>query len=306
MELETVVSLEEARILVNNKKYQLVIADYRLADGEGLALVDICLEKLIPLVVLTSQGSESIAVEALKKGAFDYVVKNETTLADMSRVAYQALKEWDLILKRKQTEKLLSLIADSLITQLIVINQEGIVTLANNALTSHTSCPLIPPAGLMGLDFLEFLKDVHSEHGHMRIKVFDVIQRIKSGLIKEEFLDLNLDVGEKEHHYEVRIKSIASPLQTQILIAIDDMTVRYQIRQQTEAREKNQLLIQRLSPREREVLNLVSQGTSNKQIAHQLHLSDRTVEKHRAYAMKKLRIKSVADIVKIFVNTAVE
>ena len=53
-----------------------------------------------------------------------------------------------------------------------------------------------------------------------------------------------------------------------------------------------------LSPREREVLDLVVSGESSKRIAHALDLSLKTVEFHRANIMKKLEAKSVADLVK--------
>lgn len=49
-----------------------------------------------------------------------------------------------------------------------------------------------------------------------------------------------------------------------------------------------------LSPREREVLKRVAEGASNKAIAESLCLSVRTVEKHRASLMSKLKLRSTA------------
>jgi len=51
---------------------------------------------------------------------------------------------------------------------------------------------------------------------------------------------------------------------------------------------------QRLSDRERQVLKFVAEGMSNKEIADNLCLSVRTVEKHRASLMAKLNLKTVA------------
>jgi len=53
-----------------------------------------------------------------------------------------------------------------------------------------------------------------------------------------------------------------------------------------------------LSIREREVLKLIAEGRSNKQIAELLFISTRTVEHHRANMMKKLNIKQTANLVK--------
>jgi FixJ family two-component response regulator len=63
-------------------------------------------------------------------------------------------------------------------------------------------------------------------------------------------------------------------------------------------REAVQLRLQRLTPREREVMELVVIGRANKQIAYELKLSEKTVEIHRSRVMKKMEAQSVADLVK--------
>jgi RNA polymerase sigma factor (sigma-70 family) len=54
--------------------------------------------------------------------------------------------------------------------------------------------------------------------------------------------------------------------------------------------------LERLSPREREVLRYIAEGSSNKEIAGTLGISVRTVETHRDSLMKKLGIHSVAGL----------
>jgi FixJ family two-component response regulator len=54
-----------------------------------------------------------------------------------------------------------------------------------------------------------------------------------------------------------------------------------------------------LTPRERQVMNLVVEGAANKVIAIDLHLSERTVEIHRAKVMDKMGARSVAQLVKL-------
>lgn len=53
-----------------------------------------------------------------------------------------------------------------------------------------------------------------------------------------------------------------------------------------------------LSVRETEILNLVSRGLTNKAVARQANISEKTVEKHRANIMRKLRLRSVADLIR--------
>jgi two-component system response regulator FixJ len=53
-----------------------------------------------------------------------------------------------------------------------------------------------------------------------------------------------------------------------------------------------------LSPRQREVMNFVAEGLSNKQIALQLGISPRTVENYRAWVMERLGATNVAELVR--------
>jgi FixJ family two-component response regulator len=59
-----------------------------------------------------------------------------------------------------------------------------------------------------------------------------------------------------------------------------------------------QALLETLTPREREILALVSSGLMNKQIAAELGLAEITVKIHRGHIMKKMGTKSLADLVR--------
>jgi two-component system response regulator FixJ len=53
-----------------------------------------------------------------------------------------------------------------------------------------------------------------------------------------------------------------------------------------------------LSPRQREVMELVVQGFANKEIAFRLNISPRTVENYRAWAMEKMGASGLADLIR--------
>ena len=57
-----------------------------------------------------------------------------------------------------------------------------------------------------------------------------------------------------------------------------------------------------LTPREREVLQLVAEGNTTRDIAERLALSERTVETHRRQIMNKLNLRSVAELTKLAVR----
>jgi FixJ family two-component response regulator len=57
--------------------------------------------------------------------------------------------------------------------------------------------------------------------------------------------------------------------------------------------------IAKLSPRERRVAYLLARGNSNKMVAAILAVGIKTAEKHRANAMKKLKVSSFAELVRV-------
>ena len=64
-------------------------------------------------------------------------------------------------------------------------------------------------------------------------------------------------------------------------------------------RESAEQRLSVLTPREREIMQLVVDGKANKAIARALGISQRTVEKHRSHVMRKLGIDNVPDLVKL-------
>jgi len=71
------------------------------------------------------------------------------------------------------------------------------------------------------------------------------------------------------------------------------------IRERHEQLDALRALVATLTPREHEVFDLVVRGKLNKQIAHALGTSERTVKAHRHNVMQKLRVHSVAEAVSI-------
>lgn len=59
---------------------------------------------------------------------------------------------------------------------------------------------------------------------------------------------------------------------------------------------------EKLTPRERSVIKLIAEGKTSKEIGKLLHVSARTVEHHRANAMKKLNLKNLADLLKFTIK----
>jgi RNA polymerase sigma factor (sigma-70 family) len=72
-----------------------------------------------------------------------------------------------------------------------------------------------------------------------------------------------------------------------------DIELRKSLSEHTRIRER----LESLTPREREVLDLMVKGKQNKAVAQELAVSPRTVEIHRARVMEKMQVHSVAELV---------
>ena len=137
--------------------------------------------------------------------------------------------------------------------------------------------------GPSGLEFQRILKksDIHlpiifiSAHGDVPMSV----RAMKSGAI--EFLTKPL-----------REQELLDAIQTGIEC---DRARRQEAKVIAELQER----FNSLTPREREVLALVVTGRRNKQIAAQAKLSEMTVKVHRSQIMRKMRAKSLVDLVRM-------
>lgn len=106
LQLSVAGSLAEARAVLAEMTPDLALVDLILPDGKGLELLTGAGEGgSIPVVILTSQGDEGLAVEAMKIGALDYLVKTPETLMELPRTVERALREWGHICGRRRAEE---------------------------------------------------------------------------------------------------------------------------------------------------------------------------------------------------------
>jgi signal transduction histidine kinase/DNA-binding response OmpR family regulator len=95
-------TLGEYRRLVSQGPPQLAIVDLNLPDGRALEILTAPPEAgPFPILIMTSYGSEQMAVEAMKSGALDYVVKSPETFAEMSHIVDRALRQWRVLQERQ-------------------------------------------------------------------------------------------------------------------------------------------------------------------------------------------------------------
>jgi two-component system CheB/CheR fusion protein len=142
--------------------------------------------------------------------------------------------------------------------------------------------------GMSGIDLLERLN--HEGHtlptimvtGHADVRL--AVRAMQVGVIA--FLEKPVQFDELMGHIE------------QAFERTRDSTARAQWHDAATKR------LEKLTPREREVMTLVIEGNANKQMAYVLGINQRTVETHRATIMKKLGARTLSDLIHVAIAAA--
>lgn len=97
------------------------------------------------------------------------------------------------------------------------------------------------------------------------------------------------------------IDFLTKPVKTDILLSAVCEALACDTRNSREELERNRAnaLIDTLTPREKEILGWIITGRLNKQIAFELAITERTVKAHRSRVMRKLKVASVAELVRL-------
>jgi RNA polymerase sigma factor (sigma-70 family) len=86
----------------------------------------------------------------------------------------------------------------------------------------------------------------------------------------------------------------------QLLHAIERAMAHHKVwRAQKQKLDALRELLATLTPRERQVLDLVVQGKTNKQIGRELGATERTIKAHRHQVMEKMKVQSLAELVSL-------
>ncbi len=101
--IEIAGSVSDAILVVERSTPSLVLTDYHLPDGHGSELVAMAVGSW-PIIMMTSQGNEQVAVDTMKTGALDYIVKSPEAFEKLPRTVMYALMAWALMMARRQTD----------------------------------------------------------------------------------------------------------------------------------------------------------------------------------------------------------
>jgi PAS domain S-box-containing protein len=98
-------TLESFREAAARDAPDIALLDLRLPEGQSFEVLTQPAEaRRFPIVVMTSYGDEHTAVDMIKRGALDYVVKSPEAFAGMPRTVERALREWGVLQEHRRLE----------------------------------------------------------------------------------------------------------------------------------------------------------------------------------------------------------
>ncbi len=288
LELRIVRTLQAARAALEADLPDVLVTDLVLPDGRGTDLLDGGLGARLPILILTSFGDESIAVAALRSGAIDYIMKPASTFDELPR---RAIRAWQDFQERRERERLQDeldqffRLAGSV---MCVLTEDGSVLRANPALTQI-------------LGWTE--ADLRTRN------LFDLISAEERALLESQFRStttapLQFSVSMQTRtgsSRQLEWSASRGALAGQIYATAIDVTLKHEMHAREQRRAIAAAKLTVLSSRERQVLQGVIDGLPNKAIAAQLELNEKTIEKHRARLMRKLKCRTLPALVQLVV-----
>ena len=175
---------------LENNDLDLVLSDFLLPDFDGLSALKISKEKVpdIPVVIISGELGEETAIEMLKSGATDYVLKQrmERLIPSITR----AIQEAEERLKRKKAEKNLIIALEK------ATESDRLKTVFLNTMSHELRTPLNAVIGFSQIideetpmqDVLNMAGTIHKSGEHLLKIIEDIfnISLIESGNVKAE------------------------------------------------------------------------------------------------------------------------
>ena len=113
----------------------ILIADYLMPGMNGIELLEYLNRKKrnIPVIIITGQGDENIAIQAMKLGAWDYLVKSGDFFTLIPSVIEKVIREWKLKDSLKNSRRRFKEIFSQSPIGIAVYDQNGILVEANKS-----------------------------------------------------------------------------------------------------------------------------------------------------------------------------
>jgi PAS domain S-box-containing protein len=180
-DLETASCLKEGLEKIKETLYDVILLDLGLPDSRGLeTFIKVNIQKQeVPIIVLTGLADETLALDAIKRGAQDYLVKeqlNTSRLAASISYAIERKKTERRLIKSEQWFRMLIETSPEMVT---ATDMEGrIIYVSPRTLELHG---FKSPEEIIGKNALEFISPEDHERAKKNLQI-----TLRDGIIKNE------------------------------------------------------------------------------------------------------------------------
>jgi len=170
----------------------------------------------------------------------------------------------------------------------------------------HAPDIILMDIAMSGMNGLEATKRVVKDHPQARVIILSmhiseeyVLRALQAGA--SGYLMKDADISE----LEIALKAVAEG-ETYLSPPVSKHVITDYVRrvgaQRLEDQSQHQSALERLTPRQREVLQLIAEGLSTQEIADELSISVKTVETHRTQLMDRLKIYDIPGLVRFAIR----
>ncbi|NJK93730.1 MAG: response regulator [Bacteroidales bacterium] len=126
-------SLKKALDVIPVFNPDIILSDFKLPDGDAREIIS-RYALSVPIIIMTSYGNESQAVELIKAGAMDYFIKSPDTFSNINWTIERVWREWSNMLVHRKTEedkRMLAELLDMAPASFVVHDEQGNFLYAN-------------------------------------------------------------------------------------------------------------------------------------------------------------------------------
>lgn len=172
--------MDDGQLLIETGEYNCVLVDYLFPEYTGMDIIKKHLKPSAPpfiaFIMITGEGDEELAANAMKRGIHDYLVKDRISIASMSRAINNASKaahfEQQNYYQQQALENFAGLVAHDLITPL-------------NSIIGYLDMVIKSDAEKLSDNALEYLETSRKSGRYMEGIIRDLLDYAKAGVSRE-------------------------------------------------------------------------------------------------------------------------
>ncbi len=185
--IEEASNTREMKSVLKKIGLDVVILDLELRGKSGMDwLEELNEQNIAPVVIITGHGNEQIAVEAMKRGAFDYLPKAYLTYDQLTKALLNARERWNLLNEREQLQKKLAHMAmyDALTD---ILSRRAIMEQIESERQRTTRYDR--PLSILMVD-IDHFKNVNDTYGHIAgdVVLREVAQTLYDQIRRSDFV----------------------------------------------------------------------------------------------------------------------